>query len=108
MADDEARRRGTLDAMRTLTVRRTLGLTRTVVGPVLMCLHPALTAAAFAQRLPLPPADRDARFGPNRITLDIGILAAALSYARQLSPTAEWGVAVSGVHRPASCSPRVS
>lgn len=44
----------------------------------------------------LPAPDRDQRFGPNRIALDIGVLAASLGYARQMSPKAEGGLAVFG------------
>ena len=44
----------------------------------------------------LPAPDGEQRFGPNRIGVDIGVLAASARYARQVSPQAEWGLSVSG------------
>jgi hypothetical protein len=81
--------------MNTLIVKRTRWTASSVVGSVALCLHLGVTQSASAQQLWLPTPDREQRFGPNRIGLDIGVLAASLSYARQMSPTAEWGLAVS-------------
>lgn len=82
--------------MNTLIVKGTRGTTRAVVGSVVLCLHLVVTQSASAQQMGLPAPDRDQRFGRNRIALDIGVLAASLGYARQMSPKAEWGLAVSG------------
>lgn len=82
--------------MRTLIVKRMRSTNRAIVGSVVICLHLGLTAdSAPAQQMLLPAPDRAERFGPNRITLDLGVLAASLGYARQMSPQAEWGLAVS-------------
>lgn len=88
-------KREAFDAMNTRIVKRTRGTTRSVVGSVVLCLHLGVTQSASAQQMWLPAPDREQRFGPNRIALDIGVLAASLGYARQMSPTAEWGFAVS-------------
>lgn len=69
---------------------------RLIVVLVVLSLDPGGIGAASAQQMWFPAPDREHRFGPNRIALDVGVLAAALGYSRQLSPKAEWGLAVSG------------
>jgi hypothetical protein len=77
-------------------VKRMRGITRSIVRPVVLCLHLGVAQSVSAQQMWLPAPDRDQRFGPNRIALDIGVLAASAGYARQMSPKVEWGFAVSG------------
>lgn len=69
---------------------------RSIIVLVVLGLHLGGTRAASAQQPWFPPPDREHRFGPNRIALDVGVLAASLGYSRQMSPKAEWGLAVSG------------
>lgn len=66
-----------------------------LIGVIVLGLHLGGRAVS-AQQVWFPPPDRDERFGPNRISLDIGVLGASLGYARKMSRNAEWGIAVSG------------
>lgn len=61
---------------------------------VLLTAHFGGAQPSSAQQNWLPAPDRDQRLGPNRVGLDIGVLAASLSYARQASSSLEWGVTI--------------
>jgi hypothetical protein len=61
-----------------------------------VAFHLGMAQPACAQQIGFPTPEHGQRLGPNRIGLDIGVLAASVSYARQVSPAAEWGIAVSG------------
>ena len=63
---------------------------------IALALHFELDQPVSAQQAWLPPPDRHERYGENRVSLDIGVLGASLGYSRQMSRSAEWGVAVSG------------
>ena len=82
--------------MSKLIVTGMCGTNRSIAGLVLLCLHLGVIHSASAQQTWVPAPDRDQRFGPHRIALDIGVLAASLGYARQMSSNVEWGLAVSG------------
>jgi hypothetical protein len=69
---------------------------RLVAAIVVLGLHLGVNHSVSAQQMWFPAPDRDDRFGPNRISLDMGVLGASLGYSRQMSPNAEWGFAVSG------------
>lgn len=69
---------------------------RFIAGSVVLCLHLGVAPSASAQQVGWPAPDREQRFGPNRIALDLGVLAASLGYDRQVAPNAAWGLAVSG------------
>lgn len=77
-------------------VKGTRGTARSLLGSILLCLHLGGTQSASAQQMRLPAPDREQRYGPNRIALDIGALAASLGYARQMSTKTEIGLAVAG------------
>ena len=78
------------------SILRPRGAPRYVASAMVLCLHLCIAQAVSAQQWRLPAPDRAERFGPNSIALDVGVLAASVAYARQLSPRTEWGLAVSG------------
>lgn len=82
--------------MNTILARQARRTARWIVALVVLSLHAGAVQSASAQQMPWPAPDRDQRFGPNSIVVDIGVLAASLGYARQMSPNAEWGLTVSG------------
>lgn len=67
-----------------------------LVSAAVLCSYSGVAQPVSAQQMGFPEPDRDQRFGPNRIGVDIGALAVSVSYSRQVSSRAEWGVAVSG------------
>ena len=69
---------------------------RLAVSMVVLGLHLGGHQFASAQQTWLPPPDRDDRFGPNRISVGVGVLGVSAGYSRQLSRNVEWGLAVSG------------
>lgn len=69
---------------------------RCTIALVLFGLSLGWSDEAAAQRRRFPAPDRERSFGPNQLTVGVGVVGASLTYARQVSPRTAWGLGLGG------------